>query len=228
MTENTKKHNPSGRGMHERVKTARKRSSSSTRWLQRQLNDPYVTEAKRLGYRSRAAFKIIEIDEKFGIFKQGNTVVDLGAAPGGWTQIAVQKVGEKGKVVGLDILPMDSVAGAICIEKDFTEDDAPDLLYDALGDKRVDVVLSDMAANTTGHPKTDHLRIMYLLELAYDFAKDVLSPGGAFVAKVFQGGAEQEFLTEIKQKFSKVRHFKPPSSRKGSSETYIIATGFKG
>ncbi|MCP4395508.1 MAG: RlmE family RNA methyltransferase [Alphaproteobacteria bacterium] len=228
MTSNIKKHNPSGRGTHENVKTARRRSSSSTRWLQRQLNDPYVNEAKRLGYRSRATFKILDIDEKFGILQKGNTIVDLGAAPGGWTQIAVQKVGEKGKVVALDILPMDSVAGAICIQQDFTKDEAPEILFNTLGDNKVDVVLSDMAANTTGHAMTDHLRIMYLLELAYDFAKDVLSPGGSFVAKVFQGGAEQEFLKEINKKFSKVRHFKPPSSRKGSSETYIIATGFKG
>ena len=209
-----------------RVKTARRRRVSSTRWLQRQLNDPYVKEAKEKGYRSRAAFKLLEIDEKFYFLEKGKKVVDLGAAPGGWSQLAVQKVG-KDHVIAIDLLEMDPIPGVIFFQKDFTDTDAPELLKQELkGD--ADIVLSDMAANTVGHPQTDHLRIMALLEEAFLFAKDVLKEGGVFVAKIFQGGAEGEILTQIKQSFQTVKHVKPQSSRKDSVEMYLIALGFKG
>ncbi len=209
-----------------KVKTARRRSNASTRWLQRQLNDPYVSEAKRLGYRSRAAFKLIELHERFNLISTGDNVIDLGAAPGGWTQIAIMLNKAKGQVIGLDILPMDTIAEAITIQKDFTEDDAPQMLKDLMNGE-ANVVMSDMAANTTGHQQTDHLRIMMLVEMAFYFAKDVLAEGGTFIAKVFQGGAEGELLNEVKQCFSSVKHWKPPASRKGSPETYLIAQGFK-
>lgn len=215
------------RMLQTRVKTAKKRKPSSTRWLQRQLNDPYVTEAKKLGYRSRAAFKLLELDERFGFLKKGLRVVDLGAAPGGWTQIAVDRVGPKGKVVGMDILEYDPVPGAICMQGDFLADDSPARLKEAL-DGLADVVVSDMAAPTTGHPSTDHLRIIGLVEVALHFAMEVLAPGGVFVAKVFQGGTEKTLLDLLKRNFTTVRHAKPPSSRKESAETYVIATGFKG
>ncbi|MBN2752756.1 MAG: RlmE family RNA methyltransferase [Rhodospirillaceae bacterium] len=217
------------RMLHTRVKTARGRKSSSTRWLQRQLNDPYVVAARREGYRSRAAFKLVELNERFDILKPGQRVVDLGCAPGGWTQVAVAVVKPEssgGQVVGLDILDMDQVPGATTFVCDFTEDDAPDRLKALLGGP-VDVVLSDMAANTTGHPQTDHLRIIALLELAYAFAREVLTEGGCFVAKVFQGGAESEFLAGMKRDFVSVRHAKPPASRKDSAEMYVVATGFR-
>ncbi len=217
------------RMLHTRVKTARGRKSSSTRWLQRQLNDPYVVAARRLGYRSRAAFKLKELDERFAILKAGQRVVDLGCAPGGWTQIAVEKVKPEtteGQVVGLDLLEMDAVPGATTFVCDFTDDDAPDRLKALLGGP-VDVVLSDMAANTTGHPQTDHLRIIALLEMAYAFAVEVLAPGGWFVAKVFQGGAESDLLTAMKRDFESVRHAKPPASRKDSAEIYVVAKGFR-
>ena len=222
----------SGRGsgsrmMFEAVKTAKKRKPSSTRWLQRQLNDPYVHEARKLGYRSRAAFKLIELDERFHFLKKGLRVVDLGAAPGGWTQIAVDRVGPKGKVVGMDILEYDPVPGAICMQGDFLADDSPDRLKEAL-DGLADVVVSDMAAPTTGHPATDHLRIIGLVEVALHFAMEVLAPGGTFVAKVFQGGTEKGLLDLLKKNFETVRHAKPPASRKESAETYVVATGFKG
>lgn len=207
-----------------KVKTAKGRKKSSTSWLQRQLNDPYVMEAKRLGYRSRAAFKLIDIDEKYHILKKGKKVVDLGCAPGSWSQIAVLKGCE---VVGLDLLEVEPVTGAVLIQKDFNDDDAPQVLEKLLGGK-ADIVLSDMAANTTGHFKTDHFRIMNLLELAYDFAENVLNKGGAFVAKVFMGGTEDHFLAKIKKDFEKTYHFKPPSSRKDSKEIYLIALDFKG
>lgn len=223
--------NTGNRQLTVKVKSARGRKNSSTRWLQRQLNDPYVAEARARGLRSRAAFKLIELDDRFHILKPGLRVVDLGAAPGGWTQIAVDRVKADqpngGRVVGLDILEWETVAGATCITKDFTDPDAPDVLKAALGGP-ADVVMSDMAAPTTGHPPTDHLRIMALLELAWDFAEDVLAPGGTFVCKVFQGGTENELLTRMKTLCETVRHAKPPASRKESSEMYVVASGFKG
>lgn len=216
------------------LKTARGRTASSQRWLERQLNDPYVTESKRLGYRSRAAFKLLQLDEKFGFLKPGARVLDLGAAPGGWTQVTVErvtveKVGApgKGQVVGLDILPVEPIAGATLLQADFTEEAAPALLRQALGGK-VDVVLSDMAAPSTGHAKTDHIRVVLLCELALDFALEVLAPGGTFVAKVFQGGSEGELLARMKKAFRSVRHFKPAASRAESPETYVVAMGFRG
>ena len=213
-----------------RVKTARRRSAASTRWLERQLNDPYVAEAQRLGYRSRAAFKLIELDDKAGLLRKRQRVVDLGAAPGGWTQVAVARTGapEGGaKVVALDILPTDPVPGATILTADFTEEAAVTALTDAL-DGPADLVLSDLSPNTTGHPPTDHLRIVAMVELALDFALQVLAPGGAFVAKVFQGGTEAALLKLMKQRFTRVRHIKPPASRSDSAETYVVATGFRG
>jgi 23S rRNA (uridine2552-2'-O)-methyltransferase len=221
---------PGGRQATVRVKTANKRSVSSARWLQRQLNDPYVAEAQRRGYRSRAAFKLLQLDEKYGLLKRGARVVDLGAAPGGWTQVAVEKVkpeGPRGAVVGLDILAMEPIPGAVCLQLDFLDPSAPDRLKEALGGP-VDIVLSDMAAPTTGHPRTDHLRIMGLAETAYAFAAEVLAPGGAFVCKLFQGGAERDLLDALKRDFALVRHSKPPASRADSAETYVVATGFRG
>jgi 23S rRNA (uridine2552-2'-O)-methyltransferase len=213
--------------MFEKVKTAKKRTPSSTRWLQRQLNDPYVIEARKQGFRSRAAFKLIELDDRFHVLKPGLRVVDLGAAPGGWTQVAVKRVGPKGKIVAMDILEFDPVPGAICMQGDFLADDSPDRLNEALGGL-ADLVISDMAAPTTGHPPTDHLRIIGLVEVALHFALEVLAPGGAFVAKVFQGGTEKGLLDQLKRNFTIVRHAKPPASRKESAETYVVAMGFKG
>lgn len=222
---------PSVRMLHTKVKTARGRKKSSTRWLQRQLNDPYVAEARARGFRSRAAFKLIELDERFDLLRPGLRVVDLGAAPGGWTQIAADRVkaGEPGGglVVGIDYLEWEPVPGATCLQMDFTDDAAPARLKEALGGP-ADLVLSDMAAPTTGHAQTDHLRIMALLELAWDFAEDVLAPGGAFVCKVFQGGTENDLLSRMKLLCETVKHAKPPSSRKESAELYVIAQGFKG
>ena len=219
------------RGLHTRVKTAAKRTVSSTRWLQRQLNDPYVSEAKRLGYRSRAAFKLLQLDDKLHFLKPGTRLVDLGAAPGGWTQVAVERIGllnhGRGKVVGMDILDWDPVAGATNLIGDFLEDDAPDKLRDALGGP-ADVVLSDMAQPTTGHPPTDHLRIIHMCEVALDFALTVLAPGGCFIAKVFKGGTEKELLDLLKRSFETVKHVKPAASRAESAETYVVAQGFKG
>jgi 23S rRNA (uridine2552-2'-O)-methyltransferase len=219
------------RGLHTRVKTAAKRTVSSTRWLQRQLNDPYVAEAKRLGYRSRAAFKLLQLDDKFQILKPGTRLVDLGAAPGGWTQVAVERIGilkhGRGKVVGIDILDWSPVAGATNLVGDFLADDAPDRLRDALGGP-ADVVLSDMAAPTTGHPPTDHMRIIHMCEVALDFAITVLAPGGTFIAKVFKGGTERELLDLLKRSFETVKHAKPAASRAESAETYVVATGFRG
>lgn len=209
------------------LKNAKRFSTSSQKWLQRQINDPYVIKAKAAGYRSRAAFKLIELDEKFNLLKPGLRVVDLGAAPGGWTQIALKKVGAKGQVVGIDILPMEPIKGATILLKDFTEDDAPGMLLAELGGP-VDLVLSDMAAGSIGHQMTDHLRIMMLAELGLDFAVQVLRPGGNFVAKLFQGGAEKELLDTLRKNFRIVKHAKPPASRQGSSETYVVALGFKG
>lgn len=235
MTEKKKKTGGSrktgGHMLTERVKTARKRTVSSTRWLQRQLNDPYVIEAQRLGWRSRAAFKLIQLDDKFHFLKPGKRVVDLGAAPGGWTQVAVDRVKSLeprgGKVVGIDILDWAPVAGATVLTHDFLDEAAPDILKEALGGP-ADVVLSDMAAPTTGHPATDHLRIIHMCEVALHFALEVLAPNGVFVAKVFKGGTERELLDLLKRSFQTVRHAKPPASRAESAETYVIAMGFRG
>jgi 23S rRNA (uridine2552-2'-O)-methyltransferase len=215
------------RNLKQRVKTANKRSLSSQKWLERQLNDPYVARAKREGYRSRAAYKLLEIDEKYKILKPGQRVVDLGAAPGGWSQIAAKVVGAKGKVVGIDLLPIDPMPGVEFIELDFLDESAPGRLIEMLGGP-ADVVMSDMAANTTGHKKTDHLRIIGLAEAAIYFAREILAPGGAFVAKVFQGGTENQLLADLKRDFAVVRHVKPAASRADSAELYVMATGFRG
>lgn len=218
---------PTGRQMTVRVKTSKKRKPSSNEWLKRQLNDPYVAEAQKRGFRSRAAFKLLQLDETLKLLKPGMRIVDLGAAPGGWTQVAVAAVKPpKGQVVAIDILPMEPVPGAIVLEGDFLADDAPERLREALGGP-ADLVLSDMAAPTTGHARTDHLRIMGLAETALDFARSVLAPGGAFLCKLFQGGAEKDLLAQLKRDFTKVRHVKPPASRADSAETYIVATGFR-
>jgi len=219
-----------GRAPAVRVKTARRRSASSTHWLERQLNDPYVAEARRLGYRSRAAFKLLELDDRFRFLKPGGRVVDLGAAPGGWTQVAVARTRAetaRGRVVGIDLLQMDPVRGATLLQGDFLSVAAPEVLKAALGGL-ADVVLSDMAAPTTGHAATDHLRIIALAEGAYVFAKDVLAPGGSLIAKVFQGGTERSLLEALRRDFESVRHAKPPSSRAESAEVYVVAQGFRG
>jgi len=213
------------RDMTVQVKRGRYLKHSSTLWLHRQLNDPYVAKAKSEGYRSRAAYKLIELNEKYGFLKKGARVVDLGAAPGGWCQVAVKE--GAGQVVGIDYLGVDAVAGAEILELDFLEDDAPEQLK-AVMNGEADVVLSDMAAPTTGHKSTDHLRIVGLAEAALDFAIDVLAPGGTFVSKVFAGGAEGELLKLLKQHFETVKHAKPKASRSGSSEKYVVAMGFKG
>lgn len=215
------------RSLTVRVKTAKYRKKSSNQWLERQLNDPYVSEAKRQGYRSRAAFKLIQLDEKYKFLGKGKTIVDLGCAPGGWTQVAVLRNKGSGQVVGLDILETEPVAGAVLIRQDFTAADAADKLKSLLNGK-ADIVMSDMAANTIGHQQTDHLRTIALVELAYDFAKDVLAEGGIFIAKVFKGGAESGLLAEIKKRFQKVAHCKPDASRKASPEEYLVAIGFRG
>jgi 23S rRNA (uridine2552-2'-O)-methyltransferase len=215
---------PPPRGQAVTLRTARGRSTASQRWLKRQLNDPYVQAAHNQGWRSRAAFKLIELDDRFRLIRPGVRVVDLGAAPGGWTQVAVRR--GAAQVVGVDLLAMDSVPGASIVQGDFTHPDMPDRLIGLL-DGKADLVLSDMAPNTTGHAATDHIRIMALAELAFHFATDVLAEGGAFVAKVFQGGSEREMLATMKQRFATVRHAKPPASRKESSELYVVATGFR-
>jgi 23S rRNA (uridine2552-2'-O)-methyltransferase len=216
--------------MHVSVRTGGKRKLSSKLWLERQLNDPYVARARREGYRSRAAFKLIEIDDKYHLLKPGLVVVDLGAAPGGWSQIAARRVGAaegKGRVVAIDLLDMPAIAGVRFARLDFLEQAAPERLIEMLGGG-VDVVLSDMAANTTGHRKTDQLRILGLVEAAARFACEVLNPGGAFLAKVFQSGADAGLLAQLKRDFASVRHVKPASSRQDSSERYVLATGFRG
>src|SRR5215218_10673560 len=215
--------------LHVTVKSGGKRKLSSKLWLERQLNDPYVAQAKREGYRSRAAFKLIEIDDKYRFLKSGMTVVDLGAAPGGWSQIAARRIGtpEKGKVIAIDLLEMGEMPGVTFAQLDFLADDAPDKLLAMMGG-RADVVMSDMAGNTTGHRKTDQLRIIGLVENAAAFATDVLNPGGTFVAKVFQSGAEGELLAQLKRDFATVKHVKPASSRQDSSERYVLAMGFRG
>ena len=207
------------------VRTAKGRSVASQRWLSRQLNDPYVVAAKAQGWRSRAAFKLIELDERFHLIRPGMRVVDLGAAPGGWSQVVVKQ--GAASVVGVDLLPVDPIGGAVMLEGDFSEPDVQDRLVEMLGGK-ADLVLSDMAPNTTGHGATDHLRIVALAEAAVAFALEVLAEGGGFVAKVFQGGAERTVLEALKRHFSSVRHAKPPASRKESSELYVVATGFRG
>lgn len=213
-----------------RVKTAKGRKISSTIWLQRQLNDPYVSEAQRLGYRSRAAFKLLELDDKFHFLKPGLRVVDLGAAPGGWTQVIIERTKKKGgggaPVVALDISEMEPMEGAVVLTCDFLDEATPDLLKDALGGE-ADVVLSDMASPVTGHKGTDHLRIIALAEVALEFALEVLADGGIFVAKVFQGGSEKDLLNTLKTQFKTVHHVKPPASRKESAEIYVVAQGFK-
>jgi len=216
------------RGLTVRVKTARRRKTSSTRWLQRQLNDPYVAAAKREGYRSRAAYKLIEIDDRYSLLRPGALVVDLGAAPGGWTQVAVQRVSPGGVVVAIDLLAMDAMPGATVLQGDFLEDSGLAAVNAALGGRRADVVLSDMAPSTTGHRKTDHLRTVALAEAATEFAFGALAADGGFLAKVFQGGAEGEMLARMKQAFASVRHVKPAASRAESPETYLLATGFRG
>ncbi|WP_421791294.1 RlmE family RNA methyltransferase [Hyphobacterium sp.] len=213
------------KSLHEKVKSARGRKLSSTRWLERQLNDPYVQMARQEGYRSRAAFKLLELDERFNLLKKGDRVVDLGAAPGGWVQVALKRGASH--VVGVDLLEIDPIENAILMQLDFTEDDAPDKVKEALGGP-ADAVLSDLAPWTTGHKATDHLRIVALVELAADFALETLKPGGVFIAKVFQGGTEDDLLAKLKPKFKTIRHAKPPSSRSDSAETFLIAKGFKG
>jgi len=213
-----------------RLKTARGRTVSSQRWLQRQLNDPYVAEAKKRGYRSRAAFKLLQLDDQFRFLKPGARVVDLGAAPGGWTQVAVERARPAqagGVVLGIDLTPIEPIVGAVLLAKDFYDDDAPALLQAALGGP-ADVVLSDMAAAATGDTRVDHLRIMALAEAAHDFARQVLKPGGSFVAKVLRGGTERTLLEQLKRDFAKVRHVKPEASRADSAEMYVVATGFRG
>jgi 23S rRNA (uridine2552-2'-O)-methyltransferase len=213
-----------------RVKTARKRSLASTLWLQRQLNDPYVARAKAEGYRSRAAFKLIEIDSRYHILKRGQKVVDLGTAPGGWSQVAAAKVGATegaGKVFGIDLLPVETIPGVDFRQLDFLTPDAPAILTEWLGGP-ADVVLSDMAANATGHKKTDQLRIIGLVELAADFAAEILAPGGIFLAKVLQGGTDSNLLATLKRQFAEVKHVKPKASRADSSELYVLAMGFRG
>jgi 23S rRNA (uridine2552-2'-O)-methyltransferase len=216
--------------LHVTVKSAGKRKLSSKLWLERQLNDPYVAQAKRAGLRSRAAFKLVEIDDKYHFLRPGITVVDLGAAPGGWSQIAAKRVGAangKGKVIAIDLLEMPEIAGVTFAQLDFQDEDAPAKLLAMIGG-RADVVLSDMAANTTGHRKTDQLRILGLVEGAAAFAAEVLNPGGTFVAKVFQSGADASLMAQLKRDFANVRHVKPAASRQDSSERYVLATGFRG
>jgi 23S rRNA (uridine2552-2'-O)-methyltransferase len=216
--------------LHVTVRTGGKRKLSSKLWLERQLNDPYVAQAKRDGYRSRAAYKLLEIDDKYHVLKPGMTVVDLGAAPGGWSQIAARRVGAdggKGKVVAIDLLEMPEIPGVTFAQLDFHADDAPERLTAMFGG-RADVVLSDMAANTTGHRKTDQLRIVGLVEIAAAFAAAVLNPGGAFLAKVFQSGADADLLAQLKRDYTTVRHVKPAASRQDSAERYVLATGFRG
>jgi len=232
MTKRPVKSGKSGaRGLFVKVKSAKGRKLSSTLWLQRQLNDPYVIEAKKHGYASRAAFKLIELDDRFHFLKTGQRIVDLGAAPGGWTRVAVERVkpgNAKGhaQVVALDINEMEPINGATILHHDFLDEDAPALLKEVLGGP-ADVVMSDMAAPATGHAATDHMRIMSLCELALEFSYDVLAPGGTFLAKVLQGGTEHQMLANMKRHFKTVRHAKPPASRSDSAEMYVIATGFR-
>ena len=216
----------SGRDPGERLKTAKKRTASSARWLTRQINDPYVKKAQSEGYRSRAAYKLAELDDRFALLKGVKAVIDLGIAPGGWAQI-VAKRAPGAAIVGIDLLPVDPLPGVTLFQMDFMADEAPAVLTEALG-RAPDLVLSDMAANTVGHKQTDHLRTMGLVEAAADFAISALAPGGGFVAKVLAGGTDPVLLALLKRHFANVKHAKPPASRKGSSEWYVIAQGFKG
>lgn len=215
-----------GPGGRIRVKTARNRTAQSTRWLERQLNDPYVKRAKAEGYRSRAAYKLIELDEKFAFLRGAKRVVDLGLAPGGWSQVVKRRL-PNASVVGIDLLPVDPIEGVTILQMDFLSDAAPDRLREELGGE-ADLVLSDMAANTVGHPQTDALRTAALVEAAHLFACEVLREGGTFVAKVFAGGGDSAMVAEMKRNFASVKHAKPPSSRKGSVEWFVVAAGFKG
>lgn len=215
-----------GRPGRQRVRTARGRSAQSTRWLERQLNDPYVRRAKAEGYRSRAAYKLLELDERFGLLRGAKRVVDLGIAPGGWSQVVRKKI-PGAAIVGIDLLPVDPIDGVTILQMDFLDDAAPGMLTEALGGG-AQLVLSDMAANTVGHQQTDHLRTMALVEAGAAFAYEILEPGGAFVAKVLAGGADNQLVAELKRNFATVKHAKPPASRKDSSEWYVIAQGFKG
>jgi 23S rRNA (uridine2552-2'-O)-methyltransferase len=219
------------RNLAVKLRTAKGRKIASTRWLQRQLNDPYVEEAKRRGYRSRAAFKLIEIDDKSHFLKPGKTVLDLGAAPGGWSQIAAERVGSiegKGQVLAVDLSPIEPLLGVDMLAQDVSAEGAPEAIRAGLKGGRADVVLSDMAAPATGHRATDHLRVVALVEAALDLAEEVLKPGGTFLAKVFQGGAGQDLVARLKRSFAKVQHLKPKASRKESPEVYVLATGFRG
>jgi len=230
MTTPPRRPGGSGRSLTQRLRTAGRRRPSSIRWLERQINDPYVAEAQRRGYRSRAAFKLQQLDDRFHILGPGKRVIDLGAAPGGWTQVAVERClpegGRQGRVVGIDLTPMQPISGAELLEGDFLAPEAPARLKEALGGP-ADVVLSDMAAPATGHARTDHLKIMALAEAAHAFAVEVLKPGGAFIAKVLQGGATQELLKALKRDFAEVRHVKPLASRADSAEIYVVALRFR-
>lgn len=220
-----------GRKLAVRVRTAKGRKLASTRWLQRQLNDPYIEEAKRRGYLSRAAFKLAEIDDRYHLLRPGMTVIDLGAAPGGWSQIAAQRVrvmAGEGRVIAVDLIEMELISGVTQLELDLTDPEAPDRIEEAMSGKKADVVLSDMHAPATGHKATDHLRIMGLVEAALDLAEVVLAPGGTFLCKVIQGGASRDLVARLNQSFAKVRHVKPKASRAGSAEMYVLATGFRG
>ena len=214
-------------GLRQRVKTAKGRKVGSTRWLERQLNDPYVKRARAEGYRSRAAYKLLELDEKYGLLKGAKAVVDLGITPGGWSQV-VRRRSPGAKIAGIDLLPTDPIDGVAILQMDFMDEEAPERLREALGADQADLVLSDMAANTVGHPQTDHLRTMALVEAGMLFATEILKPGGAYVAKVLAGGADHGLVAELKRHFTTVKHAKPPASRKDSSEWYVIAQGFKG
>ncbi len=226
MPKDPTNHKGGQRNLHIKVKTAKGRKASSTRWLQRQLNDPYVQRAHQEGFRSRAAYKIEEIDDKYKLITPTSTIIDLGAAPGGWLQIA-KKRAPKGTIIGLDLLEIEPIDGVTTLQCDFTSDEGYAMLKDAIGDKKADLVISDMAPSSCGHAATDHLRIMAMCEMAFDFAKETLKPGGHFVAKVLQGGAEAQLLGQMKQQFSTVKHMKPHSSRKESSETYVVAMSLK-
>lgn len=217
---------PGGTGLRQRVKTAKGRKVGSTRWLERQLNDPYVKRAKTEGYRSRAAYKLLELDEKYALLKGVRAVIDLGIAPGGWSQV-IRRRAPAAQVAGIDLLPTEPIEGVAILQMDFMDEQAPAALAEALGGHQADLIVSDMAANTVGHPQTDHLRTMALVEAGMVFAVEVLKPGGAYVAKVLAGGADHGLVAELKRHFTTVKHAKPPASRKDSSEWYVIAQGFK-
>jgi len=231
MKRRSKEGSGGNRRLAVRLRTARGRKLASTRWLTRQLNDPYVEEAKRRGYRSRAAFKLAEIDDKHPLLRTGMSVVDLGAAPGGWSQISAQRVqlmAGKGRVIAVDVVEMEPISGVTALKLDLTDSESAGRIRDALNGKKADLVLSDMHAPATGHKQTDHLRIMGLVEAALDLAEEILAPGGAFLCKVLQGGADKELVARLNRSFAKVRHVKPKASRAESAEMYVLATGFRG